>query len=262
MRSYLAILSARFRMLMQYRAAAAAGVATQVFWGLIRLMIFEGFYRSTTQAQPMSLAQVIGYVWLGQAMLGLTLWSTDADIREMIRDGTIAYELLRPLDLYSLWFSRAMATRTATTAMRCLPIFVIGSFLGLKAPPTWDAAAGWVLATAGAVLLVSALSTLLNISMLWTISGEGIVRVAPALVYAFSGMLVPLVFLPDWARRLSDWLPFRGIVDVPFRIYLGHIPTTAMLPALAHQLAWTAVLILAGRWMLRSAVGRVVVQGG
>ena len=79
MGSYLAILSARFRMLLQYRAAALAGVATQVFWGLIRIMIFEGFYRSTTQVQPMTLAQTVSYLWLGQAMLGLTLWSTDAD---------------------------------------------------------------------------------------------------------------------------------------------------------------------------------------
>ena len=36
MRPYWAVLSARFRMLLQYRAAALAGLGTQVFWGLIR----------------------------------------------------------------------------------------------------------------------------------------------------------------------------------------------------------------------------------
>ena len=43
MRAYWAIFSARFRALLQYRAAAAAGCVTQVFWGLIRVMIFAGF---------------------------------------------------------------------------------------------------------------------------------------------------------------------------------------------------------------------------
>lgn len=43
MTPYLAILSARFRTLLQYRAAAAAGFGTQLFWGLIRMMIFEAF---------------------------------------------------------------------------------------------------------------------------------------------------------------------------------------------------------------------------
>ncbi|MDT7580304.1 MAG: hypothetical protein QOK35_1568, partial [Pseudonocardiales bacterium] len=34
MKPYWAVLSARFRTLLQYRAAAMAGVGTRVFWGL------------------------------------------------------------------------------------------------------------------------------------------------------------------------------------------------------------------------------------
>ena len=40
MRPYLAIVSARFRMLLQYRAAAIAGLWTQVFFGLVLIMIY------------------------------------------------------------------------------------------------------------------------------------------------------------------------------------------------------------------------------
>ena len=36
MNAYTATLSARFRMLMQYRGAALAGVVTQVFWGFLQ----------------------------------------------------------------------------------------------------------------------------------------------------------------------------------------------------------------------------------
>ena len=43
-RPYVAMLGARFRMLLQYRAAAFAGFATQLFWGAIELMIFAAFY--------------------------------------------------------------------------------------------------------------------------------------------------------------------------------------------------------------------------
>ena len=44
--SYAAVASVRLRAILQYRAAALAAVATQVFWGLLRLMILDGFYRS------------------------------------------------------------------------------------------------------------------------------------------------------------------------------------------------------------------------
>ncbi len=81
MSAYRAVLSARFRMLLQYRAAALAGMSTQLFWGLIRVMIFEAFYRSSTAIQPMTFPEVVNYVWLGQAMFAMLPWSIDTEIR-------------------------------------------------------------------------------------------------------------------------------------------------------------------------------------
>ena len=60
--SYRAIVSARFRTLLQYRAAALAGLGTQLFWGLIRVMIMEAFYLSSNSSQPMGIEDVITYI--------------------------------------------------------------------------------------------------------------------------------------------------------------------------------------------------------
>jgi ABC-2 type transport system permease protein len=67
LRPYRGVVSARYRMLLQYWAAAFAGLITQYFWGAIRLMIVAAFYAAATQAQPMSLPEVVAYIWLGQA---------------------------------------------------------------------------------------------------------------------------------------------------------------------------------------------------
>ena len=114
---YRAILSARFRMLLQYRAAALAGLWTQIFFGLVLLMIYEAFYESTTARQPLAFAEIVSYVWLGQALLAMLPWNADAEIRAMVRSGAVAYELCRPIDLYSLWYARALAWRTAPTLL-------------------------------------------------------------------------------------------------------------------------------------------------
>lgn len=263
MTPYLAIVGARFRMLLQYRAAAFAGFATQLFWGLIRVMIFEAFYRSTTAAQPMGLADVVSYVWLGQAMFALLPWSVDADVRALIRTGTVAYELVRPVDLYALWFSRSVAARLAPTILRAVPMLLLaGLFLGLQAPPSLASGLAWLAATAGAVVLSAALATLLTLSLLWTLSGEGVTRLVPPLVYMLSGMVVPLPLFPDWAQPILSVLPFRGLVDAPFRLYTGHIPPAQIGAVLAHQLVWTIALVLLGRWLLARGTRRLVVQGG
>jgi ABC-2 type transport system permease protein len=263
MRAYGAVLGARFRTLLQYRAAAVAGFGTQLFWGLIRVMIFEAFYRSSTAPQPMAFPEVVTYLWLGQAFFALLPWAVDADVRAMIRTGTVAYELVRPLDLYALWYSRALAARLAPTLLRAVPMFVVaGLFFGMEPPPSLLSGAAWIVTGAGALLLSSAFSTLMTISLLWTVSGEGVSRLAPSLVLLFSGMLLPLPLFPDWAQSLLNFLPFRGLVDAPFRVYLGHIPPERLPFVFLHQAAWTVALVALGRFLLLRGTRRLVVQGG
>lgn len=263
MSPYCAILSARFRMLLQYRAAAVAGFSTQLFWGLIRVMIMDAFYRASVGTPPMRIEEVITYIWLGQALLGLIPWNVDREIQAMIREGSVAYELTRPLDLYTLWFMRAVAWRAAATLLRAVPLLVVALlFLGMRLPVSPAAALGFALTVLGALMMSAALTNLLNISLLWTLSGEGAMRLVPALVVLFSGNIVPLPLFPDWMHPLLSFLPFRGLVDAPFRLYLGHIPAVYTGAALAHQIAWTTAFVLMGRWMLARGTRRLVVQGG
>jgi ABC-2 type transport system permease protein len=263
MRPYLSIFSARMRTLLQYRAAAMAGVGTQLFWGFIRIMIFDAFYRSTRTAPSLTWEQMVSYIWLGQAMLGLMPWRGDREVHEMIRTGGVANELLRPLDLYGLWYSRSVAMQFAPTLLRSVPQFVLaGFFFGLQAPASLASAAAWVLATAMAFLLSGAIATLITMSLLWTVSGEGISLITTAMMPLLAGLIVPLPFFPDWAQAILNFLPFRGMMDVPFRLYVGHIPPERIVFVLAHQLAWTLALVMFGRWLLARALRQLVVQGG
>lgn len=84
----------------------------------------------------------------------------------------------------------------------------------------------------------------------------------PSLVMVFSGMIVPLPLFPDFLQPFLENQPFRGLVDVPFRLYTGNIPATELVPELMHQLVWSAAIVLAGRWLLARSMQRVVVQGG
>lgn len=268
---YLSLLSARFRMMLQYRAAALAGAGTQFFWGFIRIMILMAFYRSSTKPAPMDLADVVSYIWLGQAFLALLPWTHDRDLEQEIRDGGVVYQLLRPVDLYSLWYVRTLATRVASAALRCVPILLVAGVVlplaGLSdwrlAPPlSFAAFSAFALAMCTGTALGCALTMLVHVSLLWTISGEGVSRLMPAVVTVFSGMVVPLPLFPDWAQPLLSALPFRALVDVPFRLYAGDIPAGDAGYPIALGLAWTVGLILLGRWLLARGQRALVVQGG
>lgn len=263
MRPYLAVLGARFRTLLQYRAAALAGLGTQVFWGWLQLMVFSAFFASTSQPQPMLLSQVISYIWLKQALLLLLPWRPDAEVQAMVRSGHVAYEFLRPVDLYWLWYVRSVALRTAPVVLRCLPMVLLAYlFFGLQAPAGWGAAASFAVSLVAAFALSAAITALLSVATLWTLEGRGVQGLTTSIVNLFSGSLIPLAFFPGWFQPIASVLPFRGLMDTPFRLYTGHLPASEAWGAIAHQLVWTAVIIWLGRWLLARAMQRVEVQGG
>jgi len=263
MKRYRALLVSRFLTLLQYRSAAIAGVGTQLFFGLVRVMIYDGFYRSSSSPQPMSFDQVTTYVWLGQAMLLLAMFDADKDVAAMIRTGNVAYEMTRPLDLYAVWFTRALSGRAAPLLMRSIPIFIVaGLFFGLKMPASISAGVLFVAAAIGGLLLAASLVALMTVSLLWTISGEGINRLAAPMIFFFSGLVIPLPLFPEWMQRAIAVLPFRGLIDTPFRVYLGLLSGPEAGAALLHQMVWTVALVFTGRLLLNRGIRRLVVQGG
>jgi len=139
---------------------------------------------------------------------------------------------------------------------------VAGLFFGLTMPPTLSSAVAWILSTLGAVLIGAAITNLLNITMLWTISGEGISSLISAFTWLFSGITLPLLFFPDWTQTAINAMPFRYLMDVPFRFYMGQIPPEEFWKHFLIQMVWVLILVGLGHALLKLGVRKLVVQGG
>jgi len=266
MKAYLSIFRLRFAVHLQYRAAAAAGFFTQLFFGFIIVMVYQAFYASTTITQPMTLAQAVTYTWLGQATFRMQPYNSDTEVVALIRSGNVAYELTRPLSMYFLWYSRLLALRTVPTILSGAPLlaltFWLPGGLGWRLPPSPAAGFAWILSMLLALLLGGAISNLMTISCLWTIAGDGMQRILPAVSMILAGMNVPLAYFPDWSQSLLRALPFSGLVDTPFRLYLGAVPAAEIAPRILLQVLWTVALVLGGILLASRAMRKVVLQGG
>lgn len=272
MQAYWSLFVVRFALLMQYRTAALAGVTTQLFWGFLKVMVLEAFFTHATSVQPMTFRETVGYVWLVQAFLvAIVPWRGDTEIQDLIRSGAVGYDLLRPTDLYNFWLTRALAMRTAPLLLRGIPLLGVTIFLfplvglsqwSLYFPPSFAAFMAFVLSFIGAILLSSALTMLLTVSMMWTLSGEGINSIFPSLVSTLSGMIVPLPFFPEWIKPVLNELPFSALLDQPFRLFTGNLPPNALLDVLLHQAFWIVVIVFLGRLLVKRGVKKLVIQGG
>jgi ABC-2 type transport system permease protein len=267
MKKYLSFFRIRFSNGLQYRAAAYAGVVTQLCWGLLYILLYKAFYNANSDAFPMTMQQTASYIWLQQAFLAMFMtWFMDNEIFNSITSGSVAYELARPLDIYNMWFTKSMATKLSRATLRCLPILLISAFLpepmGMSLPSSFSNFLLFLLTTILGFLTVVAYCMLVYIATFKTLSPMGVRVVSFSLSEFFSGAIIPLPFFPDNIRKILDLTPFASMQNLPFRIYIGNIKSSDVWFYILVQLFWLLLMVVSGKLWMKSTLKKVIIQGG
>lgn len=267
MKCYLSYFKLRFITSLQYRAAAWAGIATQIFFGFVFIMVYMAFYESGGSKLPMELSDLITYVWLNQALLALVnLMYKDRELFNLIKTGNIAYELARPKNLYFLWYFKTIAERLAMVILRGIPFFIFLLILpvpyGISAPETLEHLLLFLLTMTSGTLVMTSLVVLYPIITMHTLNEKGIVGIIVASADILSGVIVPIPFFPKILQTVSNLLPFQYISDLPFRVYVGNISLIDGLKGLVIQILWIIILTILGYYLMKKSFKKIVVQGG
>ena len=95
MKKYWSFFKMRLMACLQYRAAALAGMSTQLVWGGMEILLYRAFWLENPERFPMGMEALSTYIWLQQAFLALfVIWDWDYDILKSVKEGSVAYELL------------------------------------------------------------------------------------------------------------------------------------------------------------------------
>ena len=247
MRAFFSMVKTALWQQLQYRSAMLAGVFTQAIFGLIYIMVYTAFYDNGKSVMGgMALAQAVSYVWLSQGTYRMMPWSGIKDVEAMMRDGRIAFELARPMNVYDMWFARSMAMRTAPLLTN-LPIVLLAACLmpkGLRLTldPAWLPLGALSLLLG--MLVSASMTAILTGTYFWTISGQGINRILPMVGSFCAGNILPLAFFPEGVRFVLRMLPFASMLDAPLRILVGTVDVRTALSVIGLQLFWLAALTL------------------
>lgn len=244
-----------------------SALTTQVLWGFLEILAFYALWQSESSSFPMEFSAVVTYTWLKEAFLALfNTWGADDDTSNIFLDGGIAYEMCRPVSMYSMWFSRSLAGRLSEAALRCVPVLLVA--LLVPAPFRISAPAGPLAFFLFLVTMFLGLFVTLSFCIMvyilcfFTLSPKGWRMILTGSVELLSGQLLPLPFFPEPVRKVLEVLPFASMGNVPLRIYSGDLTGTPMLYAIGLQLFWLTVMVFFGKLICDKAQRRVVVQGG
>lgn len=267
MKSYLSYFKLKFITGLQYRAAALAGISTQIFFGLVYILVYVAFYESDPTSLPMPLNELISYLWLNQAFFAIVyLWHKDQDIINLIKNGNIAYELCRPQDLYFMWASKILGERLANVTLRFLPVIIIALLLpspyNLDLSITLPRLLIFTISFILSAMLMTFLVLLYHVICLFTLDEKGIVNIFMVVSDILSGLVLPIPFFPSYFQNIVGILPFRYVSDFPFRFYVGNIPMSEGIIGIFVQIIWIVILIMIGRILMKKALRNAVIQGG
>jgi ABC-2 type transport system permease protein len=244
-----------------YRAAMAAGLATNLFFGLLRLALLQGLYQDRGAVNGLSLGGSITYIAISQASIAFLFVFGSNDLMKSVASGDVATDLLKPLRLFTLWMGKDLGRALVNLVTRgVLFLAIFQFFTPLVWPQSWSQ---WILFFISLVLswLVSySWRFLVNLAAFWTPDAIG--RAAFAVSQLFSGFMLPLRLFPPIVQQLFQLTPFPSIVNTPIEIWLGLTTGPKIWLALEMQIFWLVVLYWLCQVTVRAGVRHLVIQGG
>lgn len=266
--AYLRLVVAGFRRWSTYRQAAVAGLVTNCVFGFLRcavlLTVFAaGAGAATGEVGGYDTTQTVTFVWVGQGLIAVVLLWGRYELAERVRTGEVAIDLARPWDLQAALLAEDFGRAGFAVLTRgVLPVVVGLIFFPVRLP---EHVASWLAFVASLVLAVTAsfaIRFMLNLTAFWLLDVRGVTGLYATVSGLFVGLTVPISFYPQWLEIAIWCTPFPALMQTPIDLFAERHDTLTALAMLGHQAAWGLVLLLLGRWLLRRAERRVVVQGG
>ncbi|MCB0106600.1 MAG: ABC-2 family transporter protein, partial [Caldilineaceae bacterium] len=252
-----------FQRQMTYRAATLAGLATNFFFGLLRVAVMMALYGARTEVAGIDLQAAITYTGLAQAVIAYLSIFGWYDLMRSVNSGEVAADLLKPLSYFRYWMAVDLGRALVAFLLRGVTIMVVYAlFFEITMPHNLLQWLALLVALILGWLLSFAWRFLVNLAAFWSPNALGIGRFAFGIAWVLSGFFMPLRFFPDWAQRLCHLTPFPSMVNTTIEIYLGLLSGWALVWALLVQGFWIVLLVWLCKLTLRAGVRRLVIQGG
>lgn len=270
MNGFFAYFVARFKTVMVFKLAAISGFISQVFFALFRIYIILAFSLGNSASSPMQIQSTILYIWIAQIFFAIVPWNVNWEDFHVIKSGNVAYEIIRPIDLFSMFFSKTLSWRLANCIVRGLPVLLVNiivlPLIGMKNISLfcmgWKNIGGFIISITLGFVLSSLITVFLYSIALLVLDASNFIGFFNSIAMLISGTIIPLSYFPSWLRTILMVTPFKGVIDTPAMIITGEYDTKQMIMAIIGQLIWCVALYVVNRLIIYYSTKRLVVQGG
>lgn len=246
-----------------YRTQVFSHIGSVVLRVFLLSTLWTALYRNNGAQAGISLHAMITYATIA-LLLDLIYGVNGAYvIREKIREGSIAIDLMRPISV-PLYVLADTVGQTGFAALQIIPALLLSLLLvHVDAPLSLFSAIAFLISVALGFLINFFLDLMMATITFWTMEIFGIQLMVQFITSLLSGALVPLYFFPAGiVQNLALASPFAAIYNAPLSIYIGKVAGPQIIDQLAFQVVWAIVFGVIAFALWRIGERRVVIQGG
>ena len=240
-------------------------VFTEIGSLLVRVYLLRSIWTAlyAQNAAPMNLPLHSMITYATIALLMSLILEVDGTrlIREKVREGTIATDLMKPISVPFYFFSDGVG-QTLLHAVLVIPSLLFALLMVHIDVPSAPVFGAFLLSFALGYLVNFFVNFLMNAVAFWTLETFAVQLIVRWVSDLLSGQIIPLVFFPGIFGRIVFALPFAAIYSTPLLIYVGVIHPSDYARYFAIQVLWLALFAALSFFVWRSASRRVVIQGG
>lgn len=225
--------------------------------------LWKAIFADRNQLGGFSWEEMKAYLLISFLSNTILSYFSEIKISGKILDGSIAFDLLKPLD-----FQKARLAETLGASIfeglvsAVLAFLIIFLYEGIAIPETPQT---WVFFITSFILsqvVKYGIVYIFSLFCFWTSGHLGVALARAAVTNLFSGALIPLSYFPSTLQHISKILPFSSIVHYPVSIYLERINSFGAIRIIALQFLWAIILWFFGKWFWTKAIKKITINGG
>lgn len=253
---------------LSYKLTFIMRVISGVIQVFVSYYLWKAIYESSTsnELNGFSMYEMIIYVVISYITNQLIQINMDPVIGEEIRNGSIAMNLLKPIN----YTFRILAEAIGHFSVQLITVAI----------PTWIGFNILMYIVYGNItfnikgLILYIISVLLGFLVMFTLNCIfglsafflsylwGFTMCKKAILKFFSGELIPLAFYPPAICRILKIMPFATVNDIPVLLYLGKKSIKGIVFSFLIQIIWLVILVVIYKLLWKKAIKHLTIMGG
>ena len=243
-------------------------IFSSMFSLLVGYYLWRAIYHSSSSEALNGFTQndMIVYIFMSFITSNLVRVSVTRDIGNDVVEGTIAMNLVKPINYQVRLFFSSLGNVLFRFLMPGLPIWLVMSIVRYvnlgELPPSPVVIVSYLMSVCFSFGIMFLFDFCFGLLSFYTTYVWGLNLAKQAILGFLTGQLIPLSFFPEAIQRIFDFLPFASMNYIPVMIYLNKMPLERVIISMGIQVIWIIILYLLANYFWKRVTKRITVLGG